>query len=105
MTPDYGEPWRLFPPKAILTSDGRLALAPGPRRARLVACVNACVGMADPTAELAALRAERDRLREALEPFARYADDWGDRGAVTLPLSLCAAARAALRGPPPAEAP
>lgn len=39
--------------------------------ARLVACWNACEGMADPAAELATLRAQRDALRDA----AQYAFD------------------------------
>lgn len=34
---------------------------------RIVACVNACAGMADPTAEIAQLRADRKRLMMALE--------------------------------------
>lgn len=45
---------------------------------RIVACVNACAGMSDPAAEIAALRAERDeweakaeRYREALEIMGR----------------------------------
>jgi hypothetical protein len=32
---------------------------------RAVACVNACAGMSDPAAEIAALKAENDRLRKA----------------------------------------
>jgi hypothetical protein len=95
MTPDYGEPWRLFPPKAILTADGRLALAPGPRRARLVACVNALAGVADPAAELARLREERDRLREATDALLEHWEDGGTRIGDFI---------AALRGPQPEEA-
>ena len=32
---------------------------------RIVACVNACAGMADPASEIAALKAQRDELLEA----------------------------------------
>lgn len=37
---------------------------------RIVACVNACAGMADPAAEIAKLRAERDKLMAALTRLA-----------------------------------
>lgn len=33
---------------------------------RIVACVNACAGMADPASEIAALKAQRDELLAAL---------------------------------------
>lgn len=35
--------------------------------ARIVECVNACAGMADPAAEIARLRARNERMRKALE--------------------------------------
>ena len=35
---------------------------------RIVACVNACAGMEDPAAEIAALRAEVERLKPAAKP-------------------------------------
>lgn len=41
--------------------------------ARLVACWNACEGMADPAAELDTLRAQRDALRDALAELAEAA--------------------------------
>lgn len=48
--------------------------------ARIVACVNACAGMADPASEISALKAQRDELLAAckaalgacgLHPFVR----------------------------------
>lgn len=36
---------------------------------RIVACVNACAGMADPEAEIAKLKAEMEELREAAEAY------------------------------------
>jgi len=38
-------------------------------RLRAVSCVNACQGMADPAAEIEAMRAEREEMRKALETF------------------------------------
>lgn len=60
-TPDYGEPWHIsdsytFP---IADRDGR-AVTMGDRRT--IACVNACSKMADPAAEIAAMR---EAIREA----------------------------------------
>ena len=46
--------------------------------ARVVAAVNACAGMADPEREIAAMRAENARLREALTMLLRVC---GDRSA------------------------
>ncbi len=43
--------------------------------ARIVACINACTGLEDPAAELAALKAQRDELLAALKALAdEYAD-------------------------------
>ena len=39
---------------------------------RIVACVNACAGMGDPTAEIAELKRQRDELLAALEAFSNY---------------------------------
>lgn len=35
--------------------------------ARIVACVNACAGLSDPAAELARLREQNERMRDALQ--------------------------------------
>lgn len=55
---------------------------------RIVACVNACVGMADPAAEIAT-------LREALAELVNAHDCDMERGAVKLGIER---ARAALKG-------
>lgn len=47
---------------------------PGANAGRIVACVNAMAGVADPAAELAALRAERDELRVALNATMHAVD-------------------------------
>jgi len=39
---------------------------------RIVACVNACAGMADPAAEIAKLKARCERLTEALIKARRF---------------------------------
>lgn len=58
-------------------TDPRLILCSGPQSSksnakdnmlRIVACVNACAGMDDPAAEIAALRAEVERLKAAAVP-------------------------------------
>lgn len=41
-------------------------------RDRIVACVNACAGMADPASEIAALKAQRDELLAA----CKEANEW-----------------------------
>ncbi len=60
-----------------------------------------CPGCISNRASIQALEAERDRLREALEPFAiaaDEADDWGydDETAASVDNGSCRAARAAL---------
>ena len=56
--PAFGEPWRDLP------SDMSGYLLNDQKFRRAVACVNACAGMADPAAEIAKLRRERDAARE-----------------------------------------
>jgi hypothetical protein len=41
-----------------------------PDATRIVSCVNACAGIDDPAAELAAIRADNQRMCEALEEIA-----------------------------------
>lgn len=54
-TPDHGEPWRAHL-GSISDSTGPTGIfAPGYSE-RIVACVNACAGMADPIVEIASLR-------------------------------------------------
>lgn len=45
------------------------------RACRIVACVNACAGMADPAAEIAALRAEVERLKATAVPAPSQSAD------------------------------
>lgn len=58
--PDYGEPWptRAGAGYCYLETD---------RYERAAACINACAGMTDPAAEIAKLREENARLREAID--------------------------------------
>lgn len=84
--PDYGEPWRKetynTPMGETGDYEGHLEIWAGERRVadcwnpddeneedfdRIVTCVNACAGMADPAVEIAAMREERDNLRKMLE--------------------------------------
>jgi len=61
-TPDYGEPWSAFDFDQCKTRHGAIFELIAGTRNRSIACVNACAGMADPAAEIAAMR---EALREA----------------------------------------
>ena len=63
-TPAYGEPWKPLQPDLIYDSYSHwMADAFNPVvRDRIIACVNACAGMADPAKEIAAMR---EAIREA----------------------------------------
>lgn len=72
---DYGEPWALDATDGFLnkvvSTDGKCVSGLGPTR-RAIQCVNACAGMADPAAELAAMR-EAIAVAQALAEWsARY---------------------------------
>ena len=68
-TPDYGEPWSIDPTDGFLnkvvSAEGECVSGLRPTR-RAIQCVNACAGMADPAAEIAELRSERDEARAEL---------------------------------------
>lgn len=71
-TPDYGEPWRESKIWDCITDREGIILVHtasefnDPFRTRAITCVNACAGMADPAAEIAAMR---EAIREAHEAF------------------------------------
>lgn len=68
-TPDYGEPWGYdIDYDMALTKNGSVCDAN-----RAVACVNACAGMADPAAEIDAMR---EALREAHDVFVNLSEYW-----------------------------
>ena len=57
-TPDYGEPWQIGRiDRPMKDRHGHDPLMLHRTAARAVACVNACAGLADPAAEIAASRA------------------------------------------------
>ena len=57
-------------PKSFCCVGGDFVEMPSADNARrIVACVNACAGMGDPTAEIAELKRQRDELLAALEAF------------------------------------
>lgn len=80
--PDYGEPWvidenlpywwqALDRNGETAFDDGSAGGEYGPECSReagdrIIACVNACAGMADPAAEIAELKRERDEAREII---------------------------------------
>lgn len=60
-------------PKSFCCVGGDFVEMPSADNARrIVACVNACAGMGDPTAEIAELKRQRDELLAALEAFSNY---------------------------------
>jgi hypothetical protein len=61
-TPAYGEPWKPLQPDVIYDNFGYwVADAFNPLiRDRIITCVNACAGMADPAKEIANLKMELD---------------------------------------------
>lgn len=69
------EPWKITDPDqnglyGVWSFDGRHCIAEGlylEDARRIVACVNACAGMADPENEILSLRAEIDRAYSMLE--------------------------------------
>lgn len=69
--PDYGEPWyneigdyEIYSPNE---GDAVAYAESASRRNRIITCVNACVDMADPAAEIAAMRARIAELEAAQE--------------------------------------
>lgn len=66
-TPDYGEPWVYdIDYDMALTKNGSVCDAN-----RAVACVNACAGMADPTAEIESMRAAIREAHDSLHKCSR----------------------------------
>jgi hypothetical protein len=70
-TPDYGEPWKFSRGEPSIESRDDDAVLTGidyeiddAKIQRAVSCVNACAGMADPAAEITAMR---EAIREAIE--------------------------------------
>lgn len=71
--PDFGEPWQnelgdfeIYP----RTGGDATAYAEGAKtRDRVIACVNACAGMADPATEIQAMREAIKDALDALKPF------------------------------------
>jgi hypothetical protein len=63
-TPAYGEPWKPLQPDLICDNFSHwMADAFNPAiRDRIITCINACVGMADPAAEITAMR---EAIRDA----------------------------------------
>lgn len=71
---DYGEPWT-HEGFRVWNGEDRLIAeiwnASDEHGNRIVACVNACAGIDDPSAEIARLRADVARLENAIKVFAQ----------------------------------
>jgi hypothetical protein len=74
--PDFGEPWQATDHHFVTTegnfSTGVLASL---RRKRIAACVNACAGLADPAAEIEAMRAAIKEASSHLSGFLGFHSD------------------------------
>lgn len=72
-TPDYGEPWQATTARegSIITCDDRPIFESYKLVKRAVVCVNACAGMADPAAEIQAMRDAIKEAHDALETAQR----------------------------------
>lgn len=74
--PDFGEPWKAMYSSRIedryeyWKADTRSNAL----RDRIVSCVNACAGMADPAEEIASLKGERDCLNSELSAICGRAN-------------------------------
>jgi len=71
--PDFGEPWK----KSILTGfietkHGDAAHTAADRMSRVITCVNACAGMADPAKEIQAMREAIKEAHEALKELRSF---------------------------------
>ena len=80
-TPDYGEPWACEPDGNGISIYARNDTVYSIQESfawdeiyarRAVACVNACFGMADPSAELAAMREAIKEAHAALKDACAY---------------------------------
>jgi len=65
-TPDYGEPLRAAFGNAVRDRNGQLTNLEWSLRDRIIACVNACAGMADPAKEIARFKSCSDELDSIL---------------------------------------
>jgi hypothetical protein len=73
-SPDYGEPWYYDDDLDLaLTRNG----SAGDER-RIVECVNACKGMADPAVEIEAMRAKLARLSRLIDVADKANEDQSD---------------------------
>lgn len=85
-TPDYNEPWSiqeghlstsLFDGKGAYFADihelvGEDSSVAWAKAGRIIACVNACAGMADPAKEIAAMREAIQEAHEALKELRSF---------------------------------
>lgn len=67
--PDYGEPWTPAFRNSARTANGYDHGFMDEFQKRAIACVNACVGMADPAAEIEAMR---EAIKEAISQLNKY---------------------------------
>ena len=68
--PDYGEPWKAMSAGAVHNRNDNLVAGYSARQ-RMLSCVNACASMADPAAEIQAMR---DAIKEAYEALLRVSE-------------------------------
>ena len=80
-TPDYGEPWqRSCAEMYVINRHGEAHCICGKRLERTISCVNAYAGMADPAAEIEAMR---EAIKEASLQVSAFLGFYSD--SLTLP--------------------
>jgi hypothetical protein len=76
-TPDYGEPWEMTPDERLISANGEEVKRDGFVMHRAINCVNACQGLADPAAEIAAMR---EAIKEAREVLLNLEHEGNEKG-------------------------
>lgn len=71
LKPDYGEPWTLMSTGAVHDRNDNLVTEDS-AKLRMLSCVNSCAGMADPAAEIEAMRKVMTEAAEQLSGFLGF---------------------------------
>lgn len=72
--PDYGEPWKNAGDAAIIDRNNEY-VGGYEKVDRIIACANACQGMADPAAEIEMLKLARERALDAADVLQNVTEE------------------------------
>lgn len=99
--PDFGEPWQNelgdFEIYDRTSGDAVAYAEDAKKRDRVIVCVNACAGMADPAAEIQAMREAITQAHQALKIIHDVVNEQVADAVVIVPLGYAAAALAKLQ--------